>query len=168
MGQVIEVRFEEITPGKLGFRPEHVVSVAERVMMGKPLFPLVGKKSKYNPGMHVTLDPGNSRIIYAMMAGQESAPMFVAGSDKDLIPYNLFYPILGESVNYANKAIQNRWDECEIIARHSGVKNFRDYFDRLLERHPFLGTVTTFLEYYAKNRDFYSDPSKTIGGLEDL
>jgi hypothetical protein len=168
MEQIIEARFEEITPGKLGFRPEHVVSVAERVMMGKPLFPLVGKKSKYNPGMHVTLDPGNSRIIYAMMAGQESAPMFVAGSDKDKIPYNLFYPILGESVDYANRAIRDRWAECEITARYSGVENFRDYFERLLDKYPFLETVTKFLEYCAENRDYYYDHSIVIGGLEDL
>lgn len=168
MGKVIEAQFEYVIPGNFGVKPEHILRVAKRVMLKKPLFPLVARKAGFADGRYVTLDSGNSRIIYTLMAKQNSAPMFVADSDSDSIPFNLFYPILGDSIVHANESIKERWNLGEVIAWSSEIKNFRDYYERLVRKYSYLGSVPEFLDYCIRNRKEMLDSSKIIGRLDEL
>lgn len=171
MGKVIEVRFEEIRPSELGVRLDNILGIlaGEKKKISGLLAPF--KKSEDHDGRYTALDSGNSRMIRLMMAGLKSAKIYLAESDDDTMVASIFPGATDFALLRSNYAIQDRWIECEKnaeeIERQSGIKNYRDYFNKLLIQYPYLESTPAFWNYITttKGRENFRLP---IGGKLDL
>ncbi len=170
MGQIIEVKFEEIMPSELGVRLDNLYGIlaGEKKGISGLLAPF--KKSEDREGIYTALD-GNSRILRLMMARLNSAKVYLAESDEDTMVSSIFPNATDNALFRSNCSIQDRWVKCEQdaerIIRPLGIENYRDYFNRLLIKYPYLKSTSAFWDYITttKGRENFRLP---IGGKLDL
>jgi len=171
MGQVIRIRPEEIMPSELGVRLDNIKGILTREKLGIPGVPAPFKKSEYRDGIYNALDSGNSRIVRLLMLGIEKIPIYVAESDEDIMLASNFPGTTDFALYRSNCAIQDRWVECdknaEVITSFSGVENYKDYFEKLLDSYPYLKSTQDFWKYISttKGRETFRS---TVGKYLDL
>ena len=170
MGQIIEVKFEEIMPSELGVRLDNLYGIlmGEKKGISGLLAPF--KKSEDRDGIYTALD-GNTRIIRLMMAGLKSAKVYLAESEEDIMVSSIFPRATDFALFRSNCAIQDRWIKCEQdaekIIRPLDIENYRGYFNKLLTQYPYLESTPSFWNYLTTTKGRKNFRS-TIGGKLDL
>jgi len=149
VGQITEVRFEDLMPGELDFHPRGLRNFIMNEKKGQLSLPTPVRSSTIFPNMYVTLD-GRNRMIGGMMKGLKTTPVFVTSSVRDVMEHKQFSKFPYFLLSISNASICNNWAYADDVAKMSGAENYRQYFQILLRRYPYIGSTQSFLEHLSK------------------
>lgn len=156
MGQIIEANFSEILPAEDGFDPCKIKNIINYAKGHKEVLPVPARKLKDHLEGYLHLD-GRHRLLYGKMSGAKTAQLFLTESRQDYMSMGN-YPNVNEwFLKDNNDNLARRWyfaaEQNYRIYHDMSVKNFDDFFDKIVENFPFMKDIASFEKEYKKDAE---------------
>jgi len=146
MGTIIEARFEDIMPGELGFYPAKLLGIIKKASERDALLPCPARESVSVPGKYTHLD-GRHRILYRKISGERNVALFLAEFQEDKMTPDDLPDLQKHMYEINNHYIALRWEEADKLAGRLQVKNYNEYYEKLVESYPFIRSIDSFLNF---------------------
>lgn len=167
MGKIIEARFEELLPGELGFYPIVLLQIIKQVYSGKYHLPCPARESLSVPNKYVHLD-GRHRILYRRMSGKENVSLFVAEDREDVMTRKELPGLKKYRYEENNYFIKSRWEAADALAGTLDVKDYNEYYERLVDNYPFMTSVEKFIEFIKRKNNLEQQRLYNLSGISEL
>lgn len=166
MGQIIRARFEYVIPWQLGVKPTQLEKIIARQADLKPLLPVPCKIISEGENRYQCLDSGNNRMVYYMMSRKTASDIFVANYPSEIIRPPLSRKFPRHVLDVAHKSISSNWNDTPPVSEFN--IDYKKYFEKLLEKYPYLEDLTSFLNYQIDLKKWEQPIPALIGTAEDL
>ena len=133
-------------PGELGFCPIKLLEIIRQASSGELLLPCPARKSLSIPSKYVHLD-GRHRILHKKMSGEKTVNLFLAEYQNETMTTKHLPDLPKYKYDINNHYIALRWVDADRLAGKLQVRDYNEYYEKLVEEYPFMENVGSFLKF---------------------